>query len=546
MPIGPGGNGSPKNSMRLFPLTALFVLVAFSGAARADVLLHKDGRRIEGTITSEKDGQIAIKTEFGEFTFPRADITTIEKGKTRWREFAERELTCKTAEDFFQLGEWARAKSMAKETKRSMLKALDLDPKHVGAHQHFGHVLYKGEWLTPTERDKRQKSDETAEMLTRGFVLFKDRWVTPEEKEHLERGEVLVDDKWIPFEAAQRLKGLAPFDGQWLPAPEAFARTHAADVEKLIGFRFNKLMTEDAFLCGPHSVDDLARIADWMKRGRGWFDAKFQSKPGLELFGNRLAEFYMFNDNAAYAATCAHFASLTKTVPEDWASVVEKTYGFMWWDPYPLSSARRWHRPMEDLAGHDLHHFGHLLLNRLGYDGRLLPPWFDEGVAAVFEYRSHGRNAVFCKGNKGPPPAGPSTGGPAPKRGDTKVKSKPTNTVFLGFDDKALRAGNWKAVLAANIGDVPSFDRLASLQFDELQSADIAASMGIVEWLESLGEGTLRKFLDVLRQRAPPSPTRVLPNSVGRLLVYDEAFKAASGMSCQDADRAWREWVAKK
>jgi hypothetical protein len=532
--------------MRSFTLLALLVVCAVPTLARADVLTHKDGRRIEGTITSEKDGKIKIKTEFGEFEFPRADITNVERGKTRWQEFDEREKACKTAEDFFQLGEWARTKQMNKETKRCMQKAIELDPKHAGAHQFFGHVLYKGDWLTPEDRDKRQKSDEAAEMLARGFVLWKDRWVTPEEKEHLEKNEVFVDGAWIPFETAQRKKGLEIFDGQWLPRPEALARTDAAAVEAITGFPFQKLITDDALLCGPQTVDELALIGESMKVGRAWFDTRFLSKPGLELFGNRLAEFYMFDGNDPYIATCEHFGSLTKTVPPGWAEAVKKTHGFMWWDPYPLSSARRWNRPMEDLGGHDLHHFGHLLLNRLGYDGRLLPPWFDEGVAALFEFRSHGRNAVFCKGNKSPPPVGPSTGGMPPKKGDTKVKNSPTNTVFIGFDDKSLRDGNWKAALAANLADLPAFDRLVSLQFDELQGADIAASMGIVEWLESRGPGSLRKFLDVLRLRAPPSPTRVILTSLERGLVYDEAFKAASGMGFKEADRAWREWIAKK
>ncbi|MBL8859295.1 MAG: hypothetical protein JNL28_12365 [Planctomycetes bacterium] len=528
------------------PLAALLVLLAFATGVHADVLTHKDGRTIEGTITSERDGKIKIKTEFGEFEFLRADITAIERGKTRWQEFEEREKTCKTGEDFFQLGEWAAAKKMTKETKRCMLKAIELDPQHAGARQFFGHVLYKGEWMTPEERDKRQKADETADMLARGFVLFQGRWVTVEEKGHLEKNEVLVDGVWIPFEDAQRKKGLELCDGQWLPRPEAIARNNAAVVEKLTGFPFQKLVTDDALLCGPQSIEELARIGESMKRGRAWFDLKFLSKPGLELFGNRLAEFYMFDGNDAYTGTCAHFGGLTTTVPEGWAEAVKKTHGFMWWDPYPLSSARRWNRPIEDLSGHDLHHFGHLLLNRLGYDGKLLPPWFDEGIAAVLEYESHGRNAVFCRGNKSPAPVGPSTGGTPPRKGDTKVKNAPTNTVFIGFDDRALRGGNWKQALAANIADVPAFDRLASLQFDELQGADIAASMGIVQWLDSRGEGSLRKFLDVLRKRAPPSPTRVIPTSLERELVYDEAFKAASGMKWREADRAWREWVARK
>jgi hypothetical protein len=524
----------------------LAVLLGVPALARADVLTHKDGRRIEGTITSDKDGKIKIKTEFGEFEFPRADITNVEKGKTRWQEFDEREKACKTAEEFFQLGEWARAKKMTKETKRAMQKALELDSKHAGANQFFGKVNYKGDWVTPEERDQRQKADEAAEMLARGFVQYKDRWVTPEEKEHLEKNEVFVDGVWIPFEAAQRKKGLEIFDGQWYPRPEALARTDAAALEKIAGIQFSKLVTDDAFLCGPQSVEVLARIGDSMKQGRTWFDTTFQSKPGLELFGNRLAQFYMFESNDAYIVTCDHLGSLTQTVGAGWSEAVKKTHGFMYWDPYPVSSARRWNRPVEDLAGHDLHHFGHILLNRLGYDGRLLPPWFDEGVAALFEYRSHGRNAVFCKGNKSPPPVGPSTGGLPPRKGDTKVKNSPTNTVYIGFDDKSLRDGNWKGALVSNLDTLPAFERLSSLQFDELQGADIAMSMGIVEWLETRGEGSMRKFLDVLRQKAPASPARVTPTSLERGLIYEEAFKAACGLGCKEADRAWREWILRK
>ena len=109
-----------------------------------------------------------------------------------------------------------------------------------------------------------------------------------------------------------------------------------------------------------------------------------------------------------------------------------------------------------------------------------------------------------------------------------------------------MRDGNWRAALVAGMKELPAFDQLASLQFNELESSDIAASMGIVEWLESRGPDALRAFLDVLRRTAPPSPKRVLSTSGERERVYEEAFKAAAGMGWKEADQAWRQWIASR
>ena len=43
------------------------------------------------------------------------------------------------------------------------------------------------------------------------------------------------------------------------------------------------------------------------------------------------------------------------------------------------------------------HTFAHAFEAVAGYDGRLLPPWYDEAFAAVMENRLHQLNAVFCR-----------------------------------------------------------------------------------------------------------------------------------------------------
>ena len=66
--------------------------------------------------------------------------------------------------------------------------------------------------------------------------------------------------------------------------------------------------------------------------------------------------------------------------------------------------------------------------------------------------------------------------------------------------------------------------------------------MAIVEWLESRGEGALRRFHDELKKGAPPPPNRVLPNELLREAYYNTAFQAAVKLNWQEADKAWREW----
>jgi hypothetical protein len=462
-------------------------------------------------------------------------------------ELEKREKAARSPEDLFKVAQWADGKGLKPQAKRLMQRVLVLDPKHAGANEYFGRVLHKGEWISPVEREKRIVESEGPAMRAKGLVRWRGQWVTPEDQVHLEKGEVLVDGKWLPFPDAQRARGLEEFEGQWLPLAEAIARRDVAESVRVSGVPVNLVVGPDAIVCGVQDEALLDQILGGLAKGRAWFDATFQSKPGLELFGGRLAEFYLYDSNDAFAATVPHFGSLTRTVSEGWVEAAQKTHGFLWWDPYPLSSARRWHRNESDLVGHCYHHWGHLLANRLEYDGRLLPPWFDEGLASLMEFRVHGRNDVFCRGSrKDPRPAGPSTGGgkglPKPR---TKVGGASVRAV-APFDPKAMQEGAWLEALKAGLVQVPPFDDLASLQFDELESADIAASMAIVDWIESRGPGALRRFHAELRKRAPPQPQRVLENSAQRMVCYEAAFRAAANMGLADADKAWRAWTASR
>lgn len=541
---------APSRASRL--VLVLTFLTMSAGSLAADTLVLKDGRRIEGTLLSEGVDLVRIHTRLGELEFRRAEIVAIERTKTRSQEFAEREATAKSAEDFHQLGLWAEKQRLKAEAKKSMQRAIALDPKHAAAQTWLGNVLYKDEWMTPAERDLRMGKELEAEMLARGLVRWEDRWVSPAEHEHLAKGEVEENGKWMTPEAQKRLHGLEEFDGQWLPRAEALARADVATAAKLANIPLPLVMTDDAVVTGPFPESLLKETSEGLKRGRAWFDRAFKAPPGLELFGGRRAEFYVFDKDDPYLVTIAHFNSLTTTLPPGWSEAVRETHGYFFADPYPLSSARLWKRSQADLIGHCYHHWGHLLAHRLGYDGRLLPPWYEEGIAALLEYRSHDRNAVFCRGRASVSevaPAGPSTGPPGKKREPTtkgaKASSQPTK-VGADFDPKDMREGRWDDALKAGLGAkrATALDELVTRQFTELESADIAAAMGIIEWLES--KDGLRAFHDELRKAAPPAPMRVIDSTWEREACYEKAFQAAVKMGWKEADQAWRQWFLTK
>jgi len=508
-------------------LASVAFVVVLAVHALADVVHLKDGRRVEGVVIEETSTVVKVKTRLAVLEFKPSEVDRIVRKKTKQQEFDERWEAAKTADELFELGKWAEEKHLRKEARRAMNKAVELDPKHRGANTWLGFVEYEGEWMTPEERDARLAADHEAKMRERGLVRYGDRWVTPAEREKLEAGLVLHEGKWIPFADAQRALGLEEFEGSWIPRTEAFARTHAAEASVRAGVPFAVHLNEQALVAGAAAPELLAEIGDGILVGRKWFDELMKAEPGLLLIGDRLAELYVFaGDSEPYVATVEYFGSLTPTVPDGWAPVAAKSHGFFWIDPYTLSSARKWHRDLDGLRGHCFHHWGHMLLGRLDYDGRLLPPWYEEAFASLAEFAIHERNAVFCRARS--------------------VKSSGTSAKGRGleYDLKRVREGNWRNALKEALGEkaVPSFDKLAGRDFSELEVLDIAAGMGILEWIASHGELAPRTFHREVRKHAPEVPLRIVPLVHDRLAAYDAAFQAATGVGWREADHAWREW----
>lgn len=509
-------------------LSVALVLGAAAALAGADILHMKDGREVEGVVVEETDALVRLRTRLGVLEFKRSDIERIERKKSKLQEFEERWERAESGDDFHALGLWAEERRMRKEAKRCMAEAVRVDPDHAAAHTWLGHVLHEGEWMTPEERDRRVREAERARRSAEGLVEYRGRWVTPEERSKLEAGLVQHEGRWMTPEEAQRARGLELVEGRWIPRAQALALRSGAEAAKRAGQTFERTTNAEALVAGTLERGVIDSIATGLLAGRAWFDEELGVEPGLELLAGRPAEFYVFAPTGtAYEDTVEYFASLTPTLPEGWAPVARKAYGFFWTDPYAMSSARQAHRGEQDIVGHCYHHWGHMLLGRLDYDGRLLPPWYEESFASLLEFQVHRKNRVFCRAR-----TQVATGGTTSTGGRRHV------------DPDLVRRGDWRATLKAAIEErqVLSFDKLQQLDFSDLEVVDIATGMGLLEWIDSRGEESLRRFHRVLRSGAPRAPARVIQDGNERTALAERAFQEATGMGWREADRTWRTW----
>lgn len=512
-------------------------LLVLALVARADIVVLTDGRRIEGEITREDARVVVVQTGLGELTFQRSEVVEIVRKKTARAEYAEREARAKTADDFHDLGEWAREAKLVSLARKAWKRAVELDGDHARARERLGFVRHEGEWLTEEQRDERVRAAAAAAKRAAGLVEHEGRWITPEDKARLEQGLVEHEGRWVTPDELQRLLGNELFAGRWMPRAEASARMHAAEAARTVKLPLGDALGAQVLVAGTLERAWLARMAADLDRARAWFDASFGAPAGLELYGDALAEVYVWGADAQpYEASVPLFAGWSATASPEWAAAVTRAYGLYWYDPWPLSSARQAHRPLEDLAGHCAHQFGHLMLGRLANDGRLLAPWYDEALAALTEFQVYGRNAVFCQ-ERG---AGFS-GGTAAAGG----------RVRFDYDPTAVRGGAWRATLAAALeaGAIANFDTVARKAFSDLELLDVAAGMGVLAWLGERrtadGAPALGAFHAVLRARAPALPLRVHASSTERNDLYDAAFRAAVGLGLREADKEWRAWARK-
>ncbi len=160
------------------------VLLALAGAARADELVLKNGRTLEGQVSEAGDSVIFERSGI-RMEIRRDEVAEIRKAPAPKEEYARKAAAlekqeavkeyaekCRpeAAEARHRLGLWCAAKGLKDEAGAEQRKAIALEPDHEGARRALGFVKDGGAWRPEEEV-----------MKERGLVRAGGRWVTPEE-----------------------------------------------------------------------------------------------------------------------------------------------------------------------------------------------------------------------------------------------------------------------------------------------------------------------------------------------------------------------------
>jgi len=377
---------------------------AGGGAARADVVRLKAGGTIEGKIVSENDQGVTIETPFGRQTIEKSRIASVEKGLAPQDELKEREAKLKdgaTAPQWFELAEFAGSKGLKKERERLLDKTLAVDPAHDGANLARGRVKHDGRWMAPAERDLLVRAAEEARMRERGLVPYSGRWVTPEEKEHLERGDEQLDGKWVSGDDAKRARGLVPLGNDWIPATEETARRRARSFATRATIDLKTASGDHVVAATAFGAKYTGQLRDTCERGYGIAATSLsESSSDLAWLGGQKVLALVVDTHADFGLFAHAFAEDEKKVDRRWAEGVAKVEGFYWWDPIGTSATCKGPRGLDHTTAHTIHHLGHVLLNRHGYNFKFLPTWLDEGYAAWLEHAVLSKNVISCISGK--------------------------------------------------------------------------------------------------------------------------------------------------
>jgi hypothetical protein len=186
--------------------------------ARADRLVLKDGRVVEGVVT--KDGtSYRVASRFGEALVPEAEVAGWEKAPRLDAQWRERVAALKPDdhEGRADVARWLKEQGLVEEAQALAERVVRDDPENATAHEVLGHVRHRGAWMSP---DEAKRAD--------GLVEHGGQWYTPAEWERLDADARSRADEAGRRLAAQRVSARVNDAARLMLAPDADLRAEGA------------------------------------------------------------------------------------------------------------------------------------------------------------------------------------------------------------------------------------------------------------------------------------------------------------------------------
>lgn len=164
----------------------LLGLLLTAGAASADDVYLKNGRKFEGVIAETTDTQVRIRMQGGVLSLPKSHVLRVEERDSDLSGFLRRKEALRRnpdtrAQDWLELARWAKAQGLEQGAREAAVAAAELDPKLEGLSP-----LLRGFRYTYDEQLGRWLSYEDS-MRRRGFVLNHGVWVSREQIAEMNR-----------------------------------------------------------------------------------------------------------------------------------------------------------------------------------------------------------------------------------------------------------------------------------------------------------------------------------------------------------------------
>jgi hypothetical protein len=201
------------------------ILIAFPVTLMADIVVFKDGSRIEGEVVEEGE-KIRIRLECGDMAVPKNQIDHVIKCDTPQQKFRKKlaqtdngdvealkklkewcaqnrlekeseqialkisrlvlekksaALDMKKAQDVFDMALWCKRNGYSSSVVNSYLwKVISLDTDHAAAREMLGYRKFRGQWLRKEEIEKIERADYDKEMRLKGMVKHDGEWLKPD------------------------------------------------------------------------------------------------------------------------------------------------------------------------------------------------------------------------------------------------------------------------------------------------------------------------------------------------------------------------------
>jgi hypothetical protein len=165
---------------------AATTLSGSAASARADTIMLRGGGQVEGKVVRDPVNQDRVSVWLLQGRKPlsleKSKILDVIAKPTPLDEYVvKRDKVGQTALAQYDLGVWCDQNKLVDLARVHYETALTFDKSFEAAHKKLGHVLHRGYWLTRDELSAVQ-----------GLVKYKGRWVSPDEKSKREQEDQLT------------------------------------------------------------------------------------------------------------------------------------------------------------------------------------------------------------------------------------------------------------------------------------------------------------------------------------------------------------------